>query len=296
MLVIHNDRPGGFLSDTARSFGARVTDMDHERYQPVDPDHLRACLEQDDYKMVLTFHHESSSGFLFDIKEIAEACRSFDTLLLVDAVSSLGGVPFEMDAWGVDFCCSSVQKCLDCPPGLALVGVSQKAWGVLDQTDPLHRGRYMDLRKWRDTARELRHIHPDMVTVATNNMMALRTSLKHILAKGVDMRLARYQRLGRFLRHGLQNMNLGRLVKDEYAPLLTSVVFPDGVHWQEPRNFLSGRYDLLVGVPFRIAHFGSNVSEDYMTLALVAIEDYMRSKGFDVPRGSALDGLEGFRG
>ena len=71
--------------------------------------------------MVLTFHHESSSGFLFDIKEIAEACRSFDTLLLVDAVSSLGGVPFEMDAWGVDVAVGGAQKGLMLPPGLAFV-------------------------------------------------------------------------------------------------------------------------------------------------------------------------------
>lgn len=300
VLSIANCGVGRGMGGAAEGFGAVAVYAEGEMYKPMPPEKIRPYLERESFQMVVAGHHDTGSGFLNPLDEIGGLCREYDVPFLVDCVASLGGVPFEMDGWGVDFCCSSVQKCFDCPPGLAIVGVSEKAWRKMEAVGKLHRGQYMNLLDWRRFAQDNHDWHPNMVTIATNNVMGLRASLKHILAEGLDNRVKRYARLGDMVRKGIRNMGLTTLVEDRYAPLLTTVVFPEGVDAWEVREFLRHRYGLLTGRGkdryFRIAHFGSAVSEDYMTLALVAIEDFLRRKGLDMPMGTALKGLEVFRG
>ncbi len=214
---------------------------------------------------------------------------------LVDAVSSVGAVPFEMDEWGVDFCCTSVQKGLDCPPGIALIGVSEKGWKHIDAVKDIRRGRYMDLRHWRKSAVENHDTHPNMVTSATNNLMALKASVEHILDEGLAEREAKYRRYGRFFRKGLENLGLSAKVKEEYCPIVTYVVLPDGMDWNEPRDYLRYKYNILTGVGLRFAHFGSNVSYNYLTLGLVALQDFLQSKGIKTPVANVMEGLEKYR-
>ncbi|MBT3272708.1 MAG: alanine--glyoxylate aminotransferase family protein [Spirochaetales bacterium] len=295
VLAIANSAWGEGIGQAAERFGAEVIYAQHEWYEPVHPEQLIPYFEDNNFALVVAVHHDTGSGFLNPLDEIGDVCRRFDVPFLVDAVSSVGGVPFKMDEWGVDFCCTSVQKCLDCPPGIAIVGVSNKAWKHIEKVKNIQRGRYMDLRYWRQNAIDQHDTHPNMVTSATNNLMALKASLKHILAEGLSEREAKYRKFGTFFRKGLENMGLRTKVRDEYSPLLTYVVLPDGIDSKEPRDFLRFKYNILTGVEFRFAHFGSQVSYNYLTLGLVGIEDFLRQKGIKMPSENILEGLEELR-
>jgi alanine-glyoxylate transaminase/serine-glyoxylate transaminase/serine-pyruvate transaminase len=295
VLSIANCHYGRGMGEAAERFGAVVTYLETGMYRPVSREAIDDHLRKQKYKLVVCAHHDTASGFLNPLEETGEACREYDVPLLVDCVSSLGGVPFEMDRWGVDFACASVQKALDCPAGLAIVGVSERGWKSIEEAGDLQRGRYMSLTNWRRSAIERRDTHPNLVSVATNNMMALRSSLKHILAEGIGNRMKRYQRHGAMIRRGVRNLGLSTLVEDRFAPLLTRVVFPDPTECEDARSFLRYRYGLLVGTQLRIAHFGAGVSIDTITLLLVGLEDFLRRRNPGLPVGSALRGLEEYR-
>lgn len=299
VLSIANCGLGRGMGGASEGFGATSVYVECEQWKPVPPEVVRSYLEKEEFQMVVAGHHDTGSGFLNPMDEIGAVCREFDVPFLSDAVSSLGGVPFKMDEWGVDFLCSSVQKCFDCPPGLAVVAVSEKAWRKMEAKGDLHRGRYMNLLKWRASAQNARDWHPTMVTAATSNIMGLRESLKLILAEGLEARVKRFARLGALLRTGLKNLGLTQLVEDQYSPLVTGVVFPEGIDAVEARDFLRYKYNILTGRGgesyFRIPNFGSKINEDRMTLALIAIEDFLRRKGQDIPAGTCLKGLEAFR-
>ena len=134
-----------------------------------------------------------------------------------------------------------------------------------------------------------------MVTSATNNLMALKASAEHILAEGLAKREAKYRRYGRFIRKGLENLGLAAKVKEEYCPLVTYVELPDGMDWNKPRDHLRFKYDILTGVGLRFAHFGANVSYNYLTLGLVALEGFLRKEKIKTPSANVLTGLEELR-
>ncbi len=295
VLAVANTGWSEGLGLGAENFGAEVVLAKHKWYEAVPKEELRPYFEENDFSLVTIVHHDTGSGYITPLKEIGELCAEYDVPFLVDAVSSVGAVPFNMDENGVDFCCTSVQKGLDCPPGIGIVAVSEKAWRHIDAVEDIRRGRYMDLRYWRKSAIENRDTHPNMVTAATNNLMALKASVEHILEEGLEEREAKFRRYGQFFRKGLENLGLGVKIKEEDSPLVTTVVLPEGMDWNEPRDYLRYNYNILTGVLLRFAHFGSNVSYNYLTLGLVALEDFLRSKGIETPKANVLEGLEKYR-
>ncbi len=295
VLCIDNSFYGMAMGRAAAGFGADVTFMQLPYFKPVEEEALRKFLEADSYRLVATAHHDTASGFLNPLETAGKLCREFDTPLLADCVSSVGGVPFKMDEWGVDFACASVQKALDCPAGIAVVGVSERGWKCIEAAGELHRGRFMNLANWKKATIDMRDHHPNLISIATNNMMGLRASLKSILKEGLENKKERMVRYGKMIRKGLANMGLKNLIEDEYSPLLTKVVFPDGIDREEARDFIRYHYGILVGIEFRIAHFGAGVDEDSITLILTGIEDFLRRKGISLQPGVCLTGLEEFR-
>ncbi len=290
VLSIANSAFGKGLAEAAQRFGAQVTCIVEPMFRPVASEAVAAALGREHYSLVTVVHHDTASGFLAPLDELGALCRERDVPLLVDCVSSVGALPFEMDRWGVDLACASVQKALDCPAGLAIIGVSEKAWRKISAAGPLYRGRYMNLAYWRAAAVEQRDWHPNMVSVATNNMMGLKASLEHILDEGLENRFRRMRRYGEAIRRGIRNLGLDTFVEDRYSPLVTRVVFPEGMSAAEARDWLRFRHNILVGVDFRIPHFGAGVNEESIRVALLALEDYVRSCKPEVPRGISLEG------
>lgn len=156
----------------------------------VDPDVVRTALRRKRYEAVTVVHNETSTGVMSPVAEISRVVREeSDALILVDAVSSLGGAPVETDAWGLDVVLTGSQKALAVPPGLALFTLSERAAERAVKVP--HRGFYTDLLRYRDKHRE----GGPITTPATSLYYGLDRQLDLILAEGMEARWERHQRL-----------------------------------------------------------------------------------------------------
>jgi aspartate aminotransferase-like enzyme len=161
--------------------------------EAIDPDLVRRALRRERYEAVTVVHNETSTGVINPLAEIARAVREeSDALILVDAVSSLGGAPVETDAWGLDLVLAGVQKCLAMPPGLALFTLSERA-AERAARQP-HRGWYTDLLRYRDSHRKS---GSTITTPAVPLFYALDRQLDVILAEGLERRFERHRTLRR---------------------------------------------------------------------------------------------------
>jgi aspartate aminotransferase-like enzyme len=160
--------------------------------QAIDPDLVRAALRRKRYEAVTLVHNETSTGVMSPVAEIARVIREeSDALVLVDAVSSLGGAPIETDAWGLDLVLAGGQKAIAVPPGLTLFTLSERAAERAAAVP--HRGFYTDLLRYRDKHRE----GGPITTPAIPLFYALDVQLDRILAEGMEARWARHEQLYR---------------------------------------------------------------------------------------------------
>src|SRR5256714_3168778 len=139
---------GQRFADIARAFGLDVQQLDYEWGTAIKPEDVAGALSAHPAKGVLVQHSETSTGVMHDVEAIGRITREAGVLLAVDAISSLGAVPYEGDAWGIDVTVGGSQKALSATPGLAFVGVSERAWEATETaTCPRF---YFDWRKYRD--------------------------------------------------------------------------------------------------------------------------------------------------
>lgn len=248
---------------------------------------------------VALVHHETSTGVLNPLEEIVEVARDRGLLTVVDAVSSLGGVPLPVDEWGIDFCVSVANKALETPPGLALLSVSPEGWERITARKAA-RGWYLDLKTWRWYEENWGDWHPTPVTMPTSNLYALHESLMALLEEGVEQRYAEYRRAAQAVRRGLEALGFEMLTVDAYAsPLTTAFRMRPGVEaeglksWlcDEEQIMISGGIGALKGKILRVGHIGLARQKDYVVAFLLGVEDYLRSQGLEVRRGESLIAL-----
>ncbi len=176
--------------DISKALGKQPDKIDVPLGQALQPETLRAALRRKRYEAVAVVHNETSTGVMNPLPEIAAVVRQeSDALILVDTVSSLGGAPVEVDAWGLDVALAGVQKALALPPGLAVFSFSERAAERAAQVP--HRGYYTDLLLYRSKHRE----GGTITTPALPLVYALDLQLDRILAEGMEARWARHRRL-----------------------------------------------------------------------------------------------------
>lgn len=197
VLVMRNGQWGERFEAIAAAYGARVDGLEFPWGEPPDPDAVGRKLAEADYKAVLITHNESSTGVVADVEAIGRHTRDTPTLLVVDAVSSLGSVDVRQDAWGADIVVSASQKGLMCPPGLGLASVSPKAWRVVDEERATPRF-YWDFRKARASALKDETAFTAPVTL----LAGLREALAMIHEEGIPAVLERHAVLAAALRAG----------------------------------------------------------------------------------------------
>jgi len=298
VIVCRNGFFGERLATVAEANGLQVVHVAAPAGLPIAPDDLRKALrEHPDAPVVAAIHHETTTTVMNPVSELALAVREAGRVFVVDAVSSLGGVDVPVDAWGIDVCVTAANKCLECPPGLAIVSVSPRAWEMVNSHESTHHGWYLNLKTWRWYADNWGDWHPSPVTMPTNNIVALRTSLRKILAVGLPEHFAKHARACRAVRAGLRNMGFQLFLPDEFASPLVTAVLPrpeftahDLQTWlaQERGLYIGGGIGELSGKILRIGHIGQATSRDYVMDLLFAIEEYLRLKGIDVPVGASL--------
>ena len=291
---------GERLAAIAQSYGLEVVPFTAELGQPLAPDALREILREKDARAVAVVHHETATTVMNPVKLLAEVTHKAGLPILVDAISSLGGVDLPVDAWGIDVCGTATNKCLECPPGLALISISPRAWEQVDQVENRHHGWYLNLKTWRQYRADWGAWHPSPVTLPTNNVLGLRVSLRKIVAEGLEARFARFVRISRAVRKGLGNVGFEMFVPDEFASPLTTAVkarpeFPvsEMLRWlAEERGILvGGGLEQLAGKIFRVGHLGKASTREYLMDFLFSVEEFLRLKEMGVPVGASFVGL-----
>ncbi|MGB9867310.1 MAG: pyridoxal-phosphate-dependent aminotransferase family protein [Bacillota bacterium] len=285
---------GQRMADIVERVGATLVRVDSPWGQPVYPDDLqRALAKNPDAKLVAIVHAETSTGVLQPLDEISRLCKKYGVLLVVDCVTSLGGVEFRCDDWGVDAAYSGTQKCLNCPPGLAPVTFGPEAVRVLEQRKSKVLSWYLDLTMIRRYWGQERFYHH---TAPINMVYALNEALRIVKEEGIETRWARHRQAQKAFIEGISAMGLEMLVDGPYRlPSLNTVKVPPGIDEAKVRGALLKEYNIeiggglgeLKGKIWRIGLMGVNANKHAVLWLLTALEDLLARQGFKLERGAA---------
>jgi alanine-glyoxylate transaminase/serine-glyoxylate transaminase/serine-pyruvate transaminase len=228
VLVLQNGVFGVRMADVAGRLGAEVDVLEFEWGTPVEVGAVKEKLAAKEYQIVALVHAETSTGVANPAAEIGSLVREAGALYLLDTVTSLGGMPVEVDAWGVDAVYSGTQKCLSCPPGLAPVSFSDRAleklMGRKDKVPNWYLDLSMIVNYWEGAKRAYHHTAP------INMLYGLYQALMCIADEGLETVWARHQAAHEQLAAGLPELGLELLVAEgSRLPMLNAVTVPEGV-------------------------------------------------------------------
>jgi alanine-glyoxylate transaminase / serine-glyoxylate transaminase / serine-pyruvate transaminase len=284
LLVGMNGFFGDRLKEIAESYNIQVIPVTAPWGQPLRAEDFRTAFKaHPEARAAATVHLETSTTIVNPIQEIGAVCREFDAVYFVDAVSSLGGLPVKMDEWGISLMASASQKCLGAPPGLAPVAVAQRGWQAIDRNPHKGHGWYGDLRVWQHYAVDWGDWHPTPITMATNNVVALHTSLESLMAEGIESRMERYRCLAMRLRDGLRRIGLQVFTPDEImSPVLTAAYVPEGVTASQLVQYLTDVHKIKISTGLgefkekmiRIGHMSPTTSDADIDEVVQALSEF----------------------
>jgi len=278
-LICRNGVFGGRMAEVARRCSAEVTVVDAPWGRAIDPDDVANAAKDGSFKVLALVHAETSTGVLQDLspfRAIADACGA---LLVVDAVTSLGGVAVDVDRMGIDAVYSGTQKCLSCPPGLSPVSFSERARNVLENRKTPIQSWYFDLTligRYFGTERVYHHTAP------VNMVYALHESLRLVLEEGLDARYRRHRDQAQALWAGLEQLGIALPVESSARlPPLTLARIPEGADDRAVRAQLLDNHGLEIGgglgefagKAWRIGLMGASSTPRHVELCLGALEE-----------------------
>ena len=245
MIVGVNGVFGGRMADVAERLGAEVTKLERPFGEVFTPEEVAAAVRKVRPKVVGIVHAETSTGALQPLDEIAKIVHDAGALLVVDCVTSLAGVPVEIDRLKIDAAYSGSQKCLGCPPGLSPVTFGPKALEAMDQRKKKVSSWYLDiglLRNYWGSNRAYHHTAP------INMNYALHQALRLVLEEGLEARFARHRLHHSALKAGVNAMGIQYSVAAQTSlPMLNSVLIPEGVDDAAVRGQLLNEFGIEIG-------------------------------------------------
>jgi alanine-glyoxylate transaminase/serine-glyoxylate transaminase/serine-pyruvate transaminase len=296
MVVCVNGVFGGRMADVAERAGAIVTKIEKPFGDIITPEEVAAAVKAVSPKVVGIVHAETSTGAWQPLEEISKIVHDAGALLLVDAVTSLGGVPLEVDAWNLDAVYSGTQKCLSCPPGLSPVTFSPKALEALDARKKKVASWYLDLTLVRNYWGQQRAYHH---TAPINMNYALREALRLVLEEGLENRQARHMKNHLALKAGIDAMGLKYAVPATHClPMLNAIQIPDGVNDATVRSQLLNEFGIEIGgglgsmkgKVWRIGLMGETSSQRNVLLCLAGLEKCLLDQGQKPAAGAGVAG------
>ena len=295
MVVCRNGFFGDRMADIARRCGAETHIVDSPWGKPVDVQMLSDELDKHGkVKAVGVVHAETSTGVLSPIKEIAELAHRHGALVLVDAVTSLGGHDVQMDEWDLDVCFSATQKCLGAPPGLAPISFGPRAMDDINTRSTTVQSFYFNLKDLEGYWSQTRAYHH---TTPISMIYALREALRILMEEGVENRIQRHAQAAAALRAGLEALGMDLFADpDTRLNPLTSVLVPDGIEDSDVRRKLLDDYNIeiggglgeLRGKVWRIGLMGESAREINVFAFLSALERTLSGLGYEVAYGASL--------
>ncbi|MFJ7973214.1 pyridoxal-phosphate-dependent aminotransferase family protein [Psychrobacillus sp. NPDC096389] len=309
VLVPIYGRFGYLLTEICERYGAEVTTMEVPWGEVFDQQVVIDKIHEVSPKIVAVVHAETSTSCMQPLKEIGEACRNADVLLVVDAVASLGGVDLKVDENKFDAVIGGTQKCLSVPSGLAPITFNDRIEAVLNKRKSIELGlktsqsefsndrimsNYFDLAQLKDYWSPVRLNHH---TEATSMQYALREGLRIILEEGLENRFARHKLNEKALVAGIKAMGL-KLFGDEKhkLPVVTAIEIPEGIDGDEVRSMMLEDFEVEIASSFgplhgkiwRIGTMGYSSRKKNILHVLSALEGTLIRKGFHVNRGESI--------
>lgn len=290
VLAVSHGEFGTRWQAMARAFGCDVVDLSYAWGDEPRPDDLARALAESGARVVFIVHSETSTGVVADLDPLLAVCNDAGAVSVVDAISSLGAVPLETDAWGADVVVTGSQKALMAPPGLSFVSVSPRAWErAATATLPRFYWDWQQALAGQDEG-------STRFTPATSTVVALNAALRLILDEGLEHVFARHVALGRACREGAKAMGLSLYSPDDdRAAVLTAILTPEGIDAVELRLALRDRHGITIAGGhgdlsdrlFRIGHIGY-VGVFDIAAALAAVELELVEMGAEIERGAAV--------
>jgi alanine-glyoxylate transaminase/serine-glyoxylate transaminase/serine-pyruvate transaminase len=287
---------GGRLATIVDRCGGKAIRVEAPWGQVVPQEAIETALRQSGpVKAVALVHAETSTGVRQPMESIGRLCRDHEALLVVDAVTSLGGIEVETDRWGIDVCYSGTQKCLSCPPGLAPFTLSERALTAIKNRRMPCQSWYLDMalvaEYWAEGSRAYHHTAP------VSMLYGLREALRLVEEEGLPARIARHQLNSDALVAGLTALGLVPLPPPEHRlPMLTCVSLPSHIDEATVRQQLLQTFGIeiggglgpLKGKVWRIGLMGESCTEANVLTLLNALEEIFIRSGWILTPGLAL--------
>jgi len=297
VIVCVNGVFGGRMVENVERCGATAIKVEDDWGKPVDLNKLEDALKANPgIKAVAFVHAETSTGVQSDAAAIAKLAHDFDALVIMDAVTSLGGTPVMIDEWQIDACYSGTQKCLSCVPGISPVTFNERALEVIRGRNHKVQSWFLDMNLimgyWSSEGATRSYHH----TAPVNTLYALHESLVMLKEEGIENAWKRHARNHKALKAGLDALGLDLIVDEAYRlPQLNAVQVPDGIDEALVRRRMLSDFGIelgaglgaLAGKVWRIGLMGQSSSPRHVTLALAALEGILTNIGAPIKGGDA---------
>jgi Serine-pyruvate aminotransferase/archaeal aspartate aminotransferase len=278
-----------------QAWGATVHEIEVPYDAAVDPADVERMLKKHpEIEVVAVVHSETPSGTLNPVAEIGPLAKAHGAITIVDCVSSVGGMPFEPDAWQLDICVAGAQKCLSGSPGITMISVSADAWDLIAKNPAAPRSSYLSLldwkTKWLDGGR-----FPFTPSVA--EVHGLLSCCQQILDEGHEAAFARHSRAARACREGVKALGLELWPRSEdiMSTCTTAIGLPDGLTDAQVQAHVRERYGVMLsgghgaGNLVRIGHMGVTANSMYPVVGLAALGRGLADLGVAVDIGGAVE-------
>lgn len=282
VLVCINGVFGRRMKENVERCGGTAVVLEEEWGKPINPNKVEDTLKNiPGIQFVAFVHAETSTGAQSDAKEIAQIAHRHDAMVIVDAVTSLGGTPLEVDEWELDAVYSGSQKCLSCVPGLSPVTFNEHAQRKIQNRRTKVQSWFLDLNLvmdyWGSNGQQRSYHH----TAPVNSLYAFYESLHILKEEGIENSWKRHRANHELLKKGLSERGIEFFVEEPYRlPQLNTVVIPDGVNDAETRRKCWQNFDLEIGGGlgpgagslWRIGLMGHSSREENVELCLKALD------------------------
>jgi pyridoxamine---pyruvate transaminase len=278
-----------------KDFGAELYEVEVPYNDAVDPADVEAVLrEHPEIELVTVVHSETPSGTLNPVAEIGPLVKAQGALTLVDCVSSLGGMPFDPDAWQLDICVAGPQKCLAGPPGMSLISVSADAWAAIERNPAAPRASFLSLLDWKEQWLDGGKFP---YTPSVSDVQGVEAACGELLEEGLEASFARHELAARACRAGVRAMGLELWPRsdDIAAPCVTAVAVPQGLTDAQVRDHVRDRYGVMLsggqgaGNLVRIGHMGRTASGLHPVVGLAALGRGLADLGHPTQLGEGLE-------
>lgn len=302
VLAMSSGIYGDGFANFVRMYGGTPVTVKFPYDEIVKPEEVERTLEKEkDIEVATLVHCETPSGTLNPLREIGKVCSDHGVILVVDAVSSVAGVPVETDEWNVGICIVGTQKCISAPPGVGILSVSEAAWEKMEKRDKKNpiKGFYLNLLSWKRDWFENREF-PYTHTVSL--LYALDEACNLILEEGLENVYVRHEKVASATRRAVQAMGLELYPKEEdyCSNTVTAIRLPGGISDEELRNHILQKYGVMIagswgvlrGKVIRLGHMGYNAYPQKTIQAVFALSESLKDLGFENRTEDAIKTLK----